>query len=104
VFGRVPRPRRSWATGSASTDRRHFEYIIATVTQSGSAKVEIVQPLFVSVAGLHFEGADAPKAREWVLKALDAGGGDTEFGPAKFRVSGDISKMVLEIKASGSDW
>jgi hypothetical protein len=81
-----------------------IEYIIATVTQSGSAKVEIVQPLFVSVAGLHFEGADAPKAREWVLKALDAGGGDTEFGPAKFRVSGDISKMVLEIKASGSDW
>lgn len=81
-----------------------IEYIIATVTQSGSAKVEIIQPLFVHLAGLHFEGADAPKAREWVLKAIDASGGDTVFGPAKFRVSGDISKMVLEIKASGSDW
>jgi hypothetical protein len=81
-----------------------IEYIIATVTQSGSAKVEIIQPLFVSLAGLHYEGADAPKAREWVLRAIDAGGGDTVFGAATFRVSGDISKMVLEIKASGSDW
>jgi hypothetical protein len=81
-----------------------LEYLIATVTQSGSAKIDLVQPLFVSLAGLHFEGSDAPKAREWVLKALEAGGGDASFGPARFRVSGDISRMTLEIKATGSDW
>ncbi len=81
-----------------------LEYIIATVAQSGSPKPDYVQPLFVSLAGLHFEGSDAPKARAWVLKAIEVGGGDTTFGPAKFRVSGDPSKMTLEIKASGSDW
>jgi hypothetical protein len=81
-----------------------LEYLVATVTQTGSAKPDFVQPLFVSLAGLHFEGADAPKAREWVLKAIESGGGETTFGPAKFRVSGDLGKMTLEIKASGSDW
>lgn len=81
-----------------------LEYLVATVTQTGSAKPDFVQPLFVSLAGLHFEGADAPKARDWVLKAIDAAGGDATFGPAKFRVSGDLGKMTLEIKASGSDW
>jgi hypothetical protein len=81
-----------------------LEYLVATVTQTGSAKADFVQPLFVSLAGLRFEGADVPKAREWVLKAIEAGGGDTTFGSAKFRVSGDLGKMTLEIKASGSDW
>ncbi len=81
-----------------------LEYLVATVTQSGAFKPDYVQPLFVSLAGLHFEGSDAPKARAWVLKAIEAGGDDAMFGPARFRVSGDPSKMTLEIKASGSDW
>jgi hypothetical protein len=81
-----------------------LEYLTATVTQVGPPKIDLVQPLFVAIAGLHFEGADAPKAREWVLAATTAGGGETAFGPAKFRVSGDLGKMTLDIKASGSDW
>jgi hypothetical protein len=81
-----------------------LEYLTATVTQTGSPKVDFVQPLFVSLAGLHFEGADAPRAREWVLKAIEEGGGDTTFGAAKYSVKGDLSRMTLDIKASGSDW
>lgn len=81
-----------------------LEYLTATVTQVGTPKIDFVQPLFVIVAGLHFEGSDAPKAREWVLAATAAGGGEAVFGPAKFRVSGDLGKMTLDIKASGSDW
>jgi hypothetical protein len=73
------------------------------VAQTGSAKIDPCSRCRC-LAGLRFEGSDAPKAREWVLKAIDASGADTTFGPAKFRVSGDISRMTLEIKASGSDW
>jgi len=81
-----------------------LEYITATVTQSGSnAKVEFVRPLFVALAGLHYEGGDAAQARAWVMKAIEAPG-DTTIGPGKFRVSGDLLKMTLDIKASGSDW
>jgi hypothetical protein len=81
-----------------------LEYVTATVTQVGAPKIDLVQPLFTVLAGLHFEGADVAKAREWVLAATAAGGGDTTFGPAKFRVRGDPGSMTLDIKASGSDW
>jgi hypothetical protein len=81
-----------------------IEYITATVTQVGPAKADLVEPLFVSLAGLHFEGSDAPAARQWVVTAVGAGGGNTAFGPAKFRVRGDLGTMTLDIKASGSEW
>ncbi len=80
-----------------------LEYITATITQAGVAKADFVRPLFVALAGLHYEGGDAPQARRWVLKAIDAPG-ETSFGPGKFRVSGDLSRVTLDIKASGSDW
>lgn len=80
-----------------------LEYITATITQAGTAKAELVSPLFVALAGLHYDGGDAAQARAWVLKAI-AAPGETIFGPGKFRVSGDLSKMTLDIKASGSDW
>jgi hypothetical protein len=80
-----------------------LEYITATITQAGTAKAELVSPLFVAMAGLHYDGGDAAQARAWVLKAI-AAPGETIFGPGKFRVSGDLSKMTLDIKASGSDW
>ncbi len=80
-----------------------LEYITATITQAGTAKAEMVGPLFAALAGLHYDGGDAAQARAWVLKAI-AAPGEASFGPGKFRVSGDLSKMTLDIKASGSDW
>ncbi len=81
-----------------------LEYITATITQTGAnATADLVRPLFVSLAGLHYDGGDAPQARAWVLKAIDAPG-DAAFGPGKFRVSGDLLRMTLDIKAMGADW
>jgi len=80
-----------------------IEYVTATVTQSGPPKAELVGPLFVALAGLHFEGSDAPKARGWASENYQAGGA-TEFGPAKFKISGDLGRITFDIKASGSHW
>ncbi len=80
-----------------------LEYITATITQARAPKAELVQPLFVALAGLHYEGGDAPQARHWVLGAIESPG-EVTFGPGKFRVSGTPAKLTLDIKASGSDW
>jgi hypothetical protein len=80
-----------------------LEYITATITQARAPKVELVQPLFVALAGLHYEGGDAPRARQWVLGAIESPG-EVTFGPGKFRVSGNLAKLTLDMKASGSDW
>ncbi len=80
-----------------------LEYVTATITQSGVPKTDLVAPLFVALGGLHFEGCDTTQARAWVRKAIDAPG-ETTFGPAKFKVSGDPTKLTLDIKASGADW
>ena len=80
-----------------------LEYITATITQAGTGKADLVRPLFVALAGLHYDGGDATQARAWVLKAVDAPG-ETTLGPGKFRVSGDLSKLTLDIKAIASDW
>ena len=80
-----------------------LEYITATITQAGVAKADLVRPLFVALAGLHYDGGDAPQARAWVLTAIDAPA-ETTFGPGKFRVSGDLSKLTLDIKAADADW
>jgi hypothetical protein len=80
-----------------------LEYITATITQTGVPKADLVGPLFVALAGLHYDGGDAPQARAWVLKAIDAPG-ETTFGPGKFRVSGNLSRLTLDMKAIGADW
>jgi len=80
-----------------------LEYITATITQTGVAKPDFVRPLFVALAGLHYDGGDAPQARSWVLKAIESPG-ETTFGPGKFRVSGDLSKLTFDMKAIDSDW
>ena len=81
-----------------------LEYITATITQvGGNAKAEFVTPLFVALAGLHYDGGDAEQARTWVAQAI-AAPGETTIGPGKFKVSGDLLKLTLDIKASGSDW
>jgi len=80
-----------------------IEYVTATITQAGPPKPELVEPLFVALAGLHYEGNDAPKARAWAAQSI-ATGGTIEFGPAKFKISGDLGRIRLDIKAAGSDW
>ncbi len=80
-----------------------IEYINAVVSQSGAAKDTIPLRLFGVLAGLHFEAADLPQAREWVDKTIETGG-STTIGPAKYRLAGDANRRVLDIKASGSEW
>jgi len=79
------------------------EYIRVVVTQSGTAKLEVAAPLLAFVANQRYEGADPAKARAWVEQAV-ASPGQTVFGLAKFKVSGDLSRLVFEIKAAGSEW
>ena len=80
-----------------------IEYITATVSQTERPKDEIVLRVFVALAGLHFEGSDPAKARAWVRDNLGTGG-NTVFGPAKFKLQGDERRRQLDIKASGSEW
>jgi len=80
-----------------------IEYIRVVVTQSGAPKTEMILPLLVYVSGLKYEGADPAAARAWIEKNLDEGG-LTEIGPAKFKISGNLSRLVFEVKAPGSDW
>jgi hypothetical protein len=102
--------RCEWGTPLVTYDVRFYgsapgkiEYLNATVRQSNQPKDSLTRPLFTNLAGLHFDGADPAKAREWVQKTM-AEGGQTVFGPAKFKLSGDVTKRTLEIKASGSEW
>jgi len=80
-----------------------IEYIRVVVTQSGAPKTELILPLLGYVSGLKYEGADPAAARAWVERNLEAGG-LTEIGPAKFKISGNLSRLVFEVKAPGSDW
>ena len=80
-----------------------IEYIRVVVTQSGAPKTEVIYPLLGYVAGLKYEGADPAAARAWIEKNLEAGG-LTEIGPAKVKISGNLSRLVFELKAPGSDW
>ena len=79
------------------------EYIRVLVAQSGTAKLEVAAPLLAFVANQRYEGADPAKAREWVEKAV-ASPDQTTFGLAKFKVSGDLTRLVFEVKAAGSEW
>jgi len=80
-----------------------IEYIRVVVTQSGAPKTELILPLLGYVAGLKYEGADPAAARAWIEKNLETGG-LTEIGPAKFKLSGNLSRLVFVLKAPGSDW
>jgi hypothetical protein len=80
-----------------------IEYVRVLVSQSGTPKMEIAAPLLAVAANLRYEDAEPIKAREWVEKAV-ASPGQTSFGMAKFKVSGDLARLVLEVKAAGSEW
>jgi hypothetical protein len=79
------------------------EYIRVLIAQSGAAKVDLAAPLLSFLANQRYEGADPDRARAWVEKAIEAPG-QTEFGIAKFKVSGDLTRLVFEVKAAGSEW
>jgi hypothetical protein len=79
------------------------EYIRVLIAQSGSAKLEVAAPLLAFLANQHYQGADPEQARAWVEKAVEAPG-QTAFGIAKFKVSGDLTRLVFEVKAAGSEW
>jgi len=79
------------------------EYIRVLIAQSGAAKVELAAPLLAFLANQRYQDADPDKARAWVENAISAPG-QTEFGIAKFKVSGDLTRLVFEVKAAGSEW
>ena len=79
------------------------EYIRVLVAQSGTAKVELAAPLLAFLANLRYQDADPDAARAWVEKAISAPG-QTQIGLAKLKVSGDLTRLVCELKAAGSEW
>jgi hypothetical protein len=79
------------------------EYIRVLVAQSGNAKLEVAAPLLAFLANQRYEGADSEQARAWVEKAVETPG-QTTFGLARFKVAGDLTRLVFEIKAAGSEW
>jgi hypothetical protein len=79
-----------------------IEYLDAVVTQSGPARDALALRVFGVLAGLHFDGADQARAREWMQASI--AGGTTVIGPAKYKLGGDAGRRTLDIKASGSDW
>jgi hypothetical protein len=80
-----------------------IDYINAVVAQSGPAKDALPLRLFEALAGLRFEEADQAKAREW-MRASIATGGTTAIGPARYKLSGDANRRVLDLKSADSEW
>jgi hypothetical protein len=80
-----------------------IDYVNAVVTQSGPAKDALPLRLFTALAGLRFEGADPAKAREWIQASI-AAGGTTPIGPARYKLSGDANRRVLDLKSADSEW
>ena len=79
------------------------EYIRVLIAQSGTAKFEVAAPLLSFLANQPYEGADPDQARAWIEKAV-AAPGQTQIGLAKLKVSGDLTRLVFELKAAGSEW
>lgn len=80
-----------------------IEYIRLVITQSGPPKPENTGPWLGYLASLRYEGAEPETARTWLEEHLQ-GGGATTIGTAKWKLSGDLSRLVTEIKAPGSEW
>lgn len=80
-----------------------IEYIRLVITQSGPPKPENTGPWLGYLASLRYEGSDADTARAWLEEHLQ-GGGQTTIGTAKWKLSGDLGRLVTEVKAPGSEW
>jgi hypothetical protein len=80
-----------------------IEYVRAVVSQGGRAAVEAPKSFLGAVAALKYEGGEPETAKNWVEANFDTGG-EAMFGPVKYRLSGEPRRMILELKAPGSDW
>ncbi len=80
-----------------------LEYIRTVVSQSGAPKVDLITPVVFDIAGLRITGVDRTAAKTWVDQHIQIGG-QTRLGPAKFKISGDLARLVFEVKAPGSEW
>ena len=80
-----------------------IEYIRVVITQAGDAKTEQILPVVLEIANLRYADVDRSAARAWVEQNLRTGG-QTTLGAAKLKLSGDLSRLVFELKATGSEW
>lgn len=80
-----------------------LEYIRTVVSQSGAPKVDLITPVVFDIAGLRITDVDRTAAKTWVDQHIQIGG-QTRIGPAKFKISGDLTRLVFEVKAPGSEW
>jgi hypothetical protein len=80
-----------------------LEYIRLVVSQTGAPKIEQITPVVMDIAGLRYAGVDRAAVKTWVEQHLTSGG-VTTIGPVKFKLSGDVSRLVFEVKAPGSEW
>ena len=79
------------------------EYIRVLVSQTGAAKIELAAPLLAFLANQRYQDADPDAARAWVEKAISTPGPD-RVRHRQFKVSGDLTRLVFEVKAAGSEW
>jgi hypothetical protein len=80
-----------------------LEYIRTVVSQSGAPKVDLITPVVFDIAALRITNVDRAAAKTWVEQHIQIGG-QTRLGPAKFKISGDLARLVFEVKAPGSEW
>jgi hypothetical protein len=80
-----------------------IEYIRAVVTQQGRPREDMARGFLGHLAGVRYEGAEPPRASEWVEENLESGGIEM-FGPVRYRLSGTPARRILDITAPGSDW
>lgn len=80
-----------------------IEYIRLVIGQSGPPKHENTGPWLGYLASLRYEGAEPDTARTWLEEHLTSGG-QTTIGTAKWKLSGDMARLVTEVKAPGSEW
>lgn len=80
-----------------------IEYIRVVVTQASQPKRDEAVAFLDRFAALRYRGAEPGRAKAWI-DATVGGGGQTMFGPASYKLAGDLSRLVLDIKAPGSDW
>jgi hypothetical protein len=80
-----------------------LEYIRAVVAQSGAPKLALATAFLKTFAAANYRGGDPAQARSFV-DTHAAAGGQAMIGPASFKLAGDLSRVVLDIKAPGSEW
>lgn len=96
-------PLLSYSTEYYGKAPGRIEYIRVVVAQTGDPKPEQILPVVLDVANLRYADVDRAAARAWVEQHLQTGG-QTTLGAAKLKLSGDLSRLIFELKATGSEW